>query len=220
MLTLKEVKKNPLVLEFIDQAEKKMEAQHYTDHGLNHSSLVAARARTVAREIGLNSKYQELSSIAGFCHDFGNFLSRTYHNYLGALVFQQIFAAYLKPKELSLVMQAIVNHDKYEMDFSDKVSAVTVLADKSDVRRSRVTIKDIKKIKSDIHNRVNYAVTAGKLGIDKRKKRITLSLRIDTNFVPVIEYFEIFTERMVYCRKAAQFLGYKFGLVINNFKLL
>jgi len=78
----------------------------------------------------------------------------------------------------------------------------------------------LKIIKDDIHNRVNWAVTAGKLGIDKQKKRIILSLKIDTNFVPVMEYFEIFTDRMVYCRKAAKYLGYQFGLVINNFKLL
>ncbi|GAH33359.1 unnamed protein product [marine sediment metagenome] len=95
-----------------------------------------------------------------------------------------------------------------------------VLADKSDVHRSRVTIKDMKKIKADIHGRVNYATKSSRLGINKRSKRITLSLKIDTNFVPLMEYFEIFTERMVYCRKAASYLGYKFGLVVNSIKLL
>jgi hypothetical protein len=220
MLTLKEVKKNPYLLEFIKQAEKRLRTLKYTNHGLDHAKLVAARARTVAKEIGLNKKEQELSAIAGFTHDFGNFLSRGYHNYLGALIFQQIFQDDFLPNELALIMQAIVNHDKYEMEFSDSISAVVVLADKSDVRRSRVTVKDKKIIKEDIHNRVNYAVKHSKLGIDKKKKRITLSLKIDTNFVPIIEYFEIFTERMIYCRKAAQYLGYKFSLIINNFKLL
>jgi hypothetical protein len=117
-------------------------------------------------------------------------------------------------------MKAIANHDKYEMKFSDPISAIVVLADKSDVRRERVIVKDLKIIKSDIHNRVNFAVKSSRLGIDKKKKRITLVLRIDTSFVPVMEYFEIFTERMVYCRKAAEYLGYQFNLVINNFKLL
>jgi hypothetical protein len=106
------------------------------------------------------------------------------------------------------------------MEFSNSVSAVVVLADKSDVHRSRVTIKDIEKIKADIHNRVNYATKTSRLGINKKSKRITLNLKIDTRFVPLIEYFEIFTDRMVYCRKAASCLGYKFGLIINSVKLL
>ena len=117
-------------------------------------------------------------------------------------------------------MQAIAHHDKYEMEFVSPIAAIVVIADKSDVRRSRVTIKDQKSIENDIHNRVNFAVKSGRLGMDKKKKLISLSLKIDTNFVPVIEYFEIFTERMMFCRKAAKFLGYKVGLVINNFKLL
>ena len=220
MITLKEIQKNPSALEFIKQTEASLMALDYTHHGLKHSKLVANRARTVAREIGLSKRSQELASIAGFTHDFANFLSRTYHNYLGALIFQQLFANDFSPEELAIIMQAIANHDKYKMNFSNSVSAVVVLADKSDVHRSRVAIRDIKKIKSDIHDRVNYATKSSRLGINKGSKRITLSLKIDTNFVPLMEYFEIFTERMVYCRKAASYLGYKFGLVVNSIKLL
>jgi len=95
-----------------------------------------------------------------------------------------------------------------------------VIADKSDVRRERVYTKDLREIKRDIHSRVNYATYWSKLKIDKKKRKITLTLKIDTKFVPIIEYFEIFTQRMVYCRQAAKYLGYKFGLLINNFKLL
>lgn len=219
-MTLKEVKKNPFVLEYLRQTEATLKTHDYTDHGIRHSQLVAARSRTVARELGFSKREQELAAIAGFVHDFANFLSRTYHNYLGALIFQQIFINDFSPKELALIMQAIAIHDKYEMRFSNSISAILVLADKSDVRRSRVTIKNMKIIKTDPHNRVNWAVKSGKLGIDKRKKRITLDLKIDTNFVPVMEYFEIFTDRMVFCRRAAKYLNYKFGLVINNFKLL
>jgi len=220
MMNLKEVNNNPYLLEFIKQAEKKLAVLQYTSHGLDHCNLVADRARTVAKEINLGEREQEIAAIAGFSHDFGNFLSRTYHNYLGAVTFQQLFKDDFPPNEMASLMQAIANHDKDEMEFTDPVSAVLVLADKSDVRRSRVTVKDKKLIASDIHNRVNYATNASKLGIDKADKIITLSLEIDTNFVPIIEYFEIFTDRMVYCRKAAQYLGYRFSLVINNFKLL
>src|SRR3989338_9045320 len=106
------------------------------------------------------------------------------------------------------------------MNFTHNISAILVLADKSDVDRSRVTEKSIEKIKEDIHDRVNYAARESEIVVDKQKKKITLALKIDTNFCPVIEYFEVFTERMVFCRKAAQFLGYDFGLVINKFRLL
>ena len=117
-------------------------------------------------------------------------------------------------------MQAITFHDRSEMVLSSPISAITIIADKSDVRRSRVTETKMQKIRDDIHDRVNYATKKSNIRIDKKKKTVTLVLKIDTNFVPVIEYFEIFTDRMVYCRKAANFLHYKFGLVINNFKLL
>ena len=220
MLTLKELKKNPYLIEFIKQSGERLKVLEYTDHGLGHVELVADRARTIAREIGLSSKDEEMCAIAAFCHDFGNFLSRTYHNYMGGLIFQQLFQKDFTPQELAKIMQAIVNHDKDVMKFTDPYSATVILADKSDVRRDRVLVKDKDEIEKDIHNRVNYATKYSKLGINKKKKDITLVLKIDTSFVPVMEYFEIFTDRMIYCRKAAQALGYKFNLVINNFKLL
>jgi len=220
MLTLSQIKKNPQILEFVKQSEIALGALGYTEHGLRHANLVADRARKIAKKIGLSKNQQELSAIAGFCHDMGNFLSRNYHNYLGSLLFHQLFYKDFKPVEITLILEAIANHDRAEMAFSNPISAVVVLADKSDVRRTRVLTKDINKIKRDIHDRVNYACKISKIKINKKKKRITLILKIDTNFVPIMEYFEIFTERMIYCRKAAQYLGYQFGLVINKFRLL
>lgn len=220
MLTFAKVKNNPQVLEFIKRTEKALTDLQYTDHGLKHTALVADRARTIAKEIGLSGRERELSAIAGFCHDMGNFLGRTQHHYWGALLFHQIFSKE-NPRELSLIMQAIANHDKgKEMKLASPISAVVVLADKSDVRRSRVLEKSLEKIKQDIHDRVNYAVTDCKLGINKKSRIITLTLKIDNKFCPIMDYFEIFTERMVYCRQSAKFLGYNFGLVINQFKLL
>jgi len=222
MLTLSQVKKNPQILEFIKQTEIALAELSYTDHGLRHSNLVADRARTIAQEIGLTKNEGELAAIAGFCHDMGNFLGRSYHNYLAALLFHQIFKDDFDSQKLATIMQAISNHDerRKEISFSTPVSAIVVLADKSDVHRSRVNVKVMDEIKADIHDRVNYATKESRLKIDKNKKRITLALKIDTNFVPIMEYFEIFTERMIFCRKAAKYLGYDFGLVINNFKLL
>lgn len=220
MITLTKIKKNHQILEFIKQTEIALAVSGYTEHGLGHSNLVANRARTVSKEIGLSKEEQELAAVAGFCHDMGNFLSRSNHHYFGALLFYQVFSKDFNPEELCLITQAISNHDKEEMRFSNPISAVLVLADKSDVRRSRVITKNLDKIKADIHDRVNFATKMSRLKIDKKEKRITLSLKIDTNFVPVMEYFEIFTDRMVFCRKAAKYLNYDFGLVINNFKLL
>lgn len=220
MTNLAQIKENLQIKEFIKQSVTSLTLEGYTDHGLGHLNLVADRARNIAREIGLPQREQELSAIAAFCHDMANFLSRTNHHYFAALLFYQIFQNDFTPEEISLVMQAISNHDKEEMRFSNPISAVLVLADKSDVRRSRVLVKKLDQIKTDIHDRVNYATTMSKLGVNRKKKVISLVLKIDTGFVPVIEYFEIFTDRMTYCREAAEYLGYKFGLVINNFKLL
>ena len=222
MITLKEIRNNPQVIEFIKQTELVLSALNFTDHGLRHAELVSERAKKIAKDIGLSEKDQELSGIVGFCHDMGNFISRRFHNYFASLLFHQIFKDKMDPIDLAIVMQGLANHDKRTEDiaFTNSVTAVAILADKSDVHRSRVTVKKIEDIKSDIHDRVNYATTSSEVKVDRNKKRIILNLKIDTNFVPVIEYFEIFTSRMVFCRKAAQYLGYEFGLVINKFKLL
>lgn len=220
MITLEEVKKNSQVLEFINQTEEAMEALKYTNHGLRHSNIVSGRCIEIAKAIGLSEREGELAAIAGFCHDMGNFLTRTFHHFYGAVLFGQVFMGKFDPSELAIIMQAMGNHDKDEMNFVHPVSAILVLADKSDVDRSRVVDKELSHMKNDIHDRVNYAATGSDIQVDKKAKRITLKLKIDTKFCPVMEYFEIFTERMVFCRKAAQFLGYDFGLVINDFQLL
>ncbi len=220
MITLEDVKKNPQILEFIKQTEEAMEALKYTNHGLRHSNIVSGRAMEIAKDLGLTQREGELVAIAGFCHDIGNFLTRTYHHFFGATLFSQVFMGQFEPRELAMIMQAIGNHDKEEMNFTHNISAILVLADKSDVDRSRVVDKELEHMKTDIHDRVNYATTESKVSVDKKAKKILLSLKIDTNFCPVMEYFEIFTERMEFCRKAAQFLGYRFGLQINDFDLL
>jgi hypothetical protein len=220
IFTLEDVKKDPQVLNFIMQTDIALAALSYTDHGLRHTNIVSDRAMKIAKDIGMQPRDVELAGIAGFCHDMGNFMTRTYHHYFASLLFHQIFQKDFLPEEMSTVMQAISNHDKKEMDFTHKISAVLVLADKSDVDRSRVVSQKMEEIKNDIHDRVNYATTESKLKVDKEKKRITLSLKIDTNFVPIMEYFEIFTDRMIFCRTAAEFLGYKFGIVINKTRLL
>ena len=219
-ITLKDVKANKQINEFIKKGTKVLELYHYTDHGLEHSELVSKRALFLAKQMGFSKRDQELAAISGFTHDMGNFLGRENHEHWGALLFQSVFQNEMPVNDLVTVMQAIANHDNYYAKVVNPIAAIVILADKSDVRRTRVTERDEKIIKEDIHNRVNYAATDNKFEIDTSNKRITLILKIDTNFVPVIEYFEIFTRRMVQCRRAAQYLGYNFALVINNFKLL
>jgi len=220
MITFEDIKKNKIVLEFIEQSKITLKAQNYTDHGKSHALYVAKTAKFLAKKIGLQKREQELCAISGFLHDFANFLSRDYHHYLGSILFISLFKNEFPPNELVRISRAIANHDKFIMKFSDPIIAVLVIADKSHVNRNRVLIKDKKLISTDIHNRVNYAVKNSYLKFNKNKKLISLILKIDTNFIPIMEFFEIFTERMIFCRKAAKYLGYRFGLVINNFKLL
>lgn len=220
MFDLEKVKDNHQINEFIKRSTELLGLYHYTDHGIDHANLVAKRARYLAKEIGFSKKDEELSAIASFVHDMGNFLGRKDHEYWGALLFHSVFKGELPESDLVTIMQAIANHDDYYARVVNKISAVLILADKSDVRRSRVEEKKQEMIKKDIHNRVNFAATDNKFEVDKKDKKVVLKLKIDTDFVPVMEYFEIFTKRMVQCRKAAEFLGYNFALVINDFKLL
>lgn len=220
MLTLQHVKDNPYIKEFLEYTKYTLVVQGYTEHGLRHANIVSDRARMTARKIGLSEREQELSAIVGYCHDMGNFIGRTQHHYWGSMLFSQIFRAESDPKEFVILTQAIANHDKEEMKLVHPVAAVTVIADKSDVHRSRVLDTNKINLAKDIHDRVNHATTDSNLIINPKNKTISLKLKIDTNFVPLMEYFEIFTERMVYCRKAAVYLGYKFQLYINTVKLL
>lgn len=171
------------------------------------------------KKLGLSERESELASIAGYCHDMGNFLGRSNHHYFSALLFSQIFIEKMPVNDLSIIMQAISSHDKHEYKIVNKVTACLVLADKSDVHRTRVKKKNMEEIRSDIHDRVNYAVIKNDLNINNNTKKISLKMIIDTKIVSPMEYFEIFLDRMTFCREAAKSLGYDFILIINNFRL-
>lgn len=219
-LTLNQIKKDRKIYDFITQTEAYMDALGYTDHGFRHVSIVCDRSRSLAKKIGLSAKDQELAGISGYCHDMGNFLGRTQHHYWSAILFSQIFMERVSDADdISTIMQAIVSHDKDELKLVNAVSAILILADKSDVHRTRVKERNLDKIKTDIHDRVNYSVTDNDLMVDEVKKEIILKLILDTNFTDTMEYFEIFSGRMTYCRMAAIYLGYDFVLMINDTKL-
>ncbi len=219
MITYNEVKINPQINLFIKKSADYLKNIGYTDHGFRHVGIVADRASKISRILKFNKLDAESAKIAGYCHDLGNFLGRTNHHYWGALLFHQVYAGDLNINQVSDIMEAIVAHDKEDVKIMSRVAAVAIIADKSDVHRSRVLTKKVDKIKADIHDRVNFAVCDNHLDVYPAKKIIRLSLTIDTKFTQLMNYFEIFTTRMVYCRLAAEYLGYKFSLEINKFKL-
>ena len=191
----------------------------YTDHSAIHCSLVAERAAYILKNLGYSAKEAELAKIAGFMHDIGNAVNRTHHAEYGALLANDI----LKQSDLSiedriLIVSAIGHHDESTGGATDPVSAALIIADKTDVRRSRVREKN--KATFDKHDRVNYAVTDTKLKINTEKKVISLNLQIDEKICSMYEYFEIFLGRMMMCRKAAEILEMSFKLTVNGSKVL
>ena len=215
-----QIKSNDIISAWLRNSYFITKEMSLTEHGLKHAEFVSSRALEIAKGIGLNTKNQDLVLSASYTHDIGNFLSRTYHHYFGSMLLFDILREKIDIKDLTIIMQAIANHDKEDMKLVHPVAAITVIADKSDVRRERVLETDLKKIQEDIHDRVNYSTIENKLTVNSQKKTITLKLKIDTNVCPVMEYFEIFTSRMNYCRISAEYLGYHFSLIINDFKLL
>ncbi|MBU1038743.1 phosphohydrolase [Patescibacteria group bacterium] len=220
MITFEDIKSNPYITEYIQQTQDYMAWLGFTDHGFKHVAIVAERAQALAQAVKLPKRQQELSAMAGWCHDMANFLGRTQHHYWAGIMFHETFRDKMTPRDLAVVTQAIVAHDKDEIKIPSKIAACLIIADKSDVRRSRVINPSPANLKKDIHDRLNYAVTDNQLKIDAKNKIVTLKLIIDVNRAPLMEYFQIFSERMAYCRKAAEVLGWRFGIVINHVKLL
>jgi len=218
-LTYQLVKNDPQINGFIRATERYLSELGFTDHGFRHLTIVADRARKLARELNLSTQEQELAAIAGYCHDLGNFMGREMHHYWSALLLSQILIPQIdQTAELATILQAIANHDRNDLNTNNKIAAILVIADKSDVHRSRVKQKSLRKIKEDIHDRVNYAVNDNDLTVNKKTTEIVLKLTIDTTWVDPLDYFQIFMERMTACREAARIFGYKFVLIINNFR--
>lgn len=220
IVTVQEVKHNPYVRAYIDGGNETTGAMGYTDHGVRHASIVSAISRNLLQRLGHSGRQQELAAIAGYTHDMGNVVSRFYHAQVGAALAERIFSAMgMDPDELSVIMGAIGSHDPEDSCTAvSPVSAALIIADKSDVHRSRVRNPDMHKF--DMHDRVNYAATRSFVDVNEETKVITLELTVDTDISPVMEYFEIFLTRMLACKRAAEFLGTRFELTINKVRLL
>ena len=200
---------------YIRQADASLGALGFTEHSFAHVGSVAFVAGDLLEKLGYDARYAELARIAGYLHDIGNLVNRVEHSQSGALMaFRLLDKMGFPADEISLVVTAIGNHDEGTGVPVNPMAAALILADKSDVRRSRVRVSDIKDF--DIHARVNYSVTKSELKINEKKTNVKLKLTVDTHFSPVMNYFEIFMNRMILCRKAAEALGLDFKLIINE----
>ena len=218
-LILDDVRRDRETEAYIVKADEFTRAIGYTEHGVRHANLVANIAGNVLRRLGRPERTIQLAAIAGYLHDIGNLVGRVNHEHTGALLATQILTRLgMEPVEMAIVMGAIGNHEEHTGEAVSEAGAAVIIADKSDVHRTRV--RNPEPTTFDIHDRVNHAVEHSFLRVDDAAHTITLELTIDTSLSQVMEYFEIFLPRMVMCRRAAKFLGCEFKLMINGTKLL
>lgn len=218
-VTIEDVKKNEKIRKVIEKSDKFLEVMGYTEHGIRHCSLAAHISQNIMLRLGKSEHRAQLAAIAAYMHDMGNVVNRDFHAQVSGVMAYQLLSEMEMPQEDILeVIAAIGNHDERDGHPVSDIGAAVILADKSDVHRSRV--RNLDTIKQDIHDRVNYAATSSFLRVEEEKKTISLEITIDTTISSVMEYFEIFLSRMIVCRQAAEFLGMRFELEINGSKLL
>lgn len=222
IVTFDRVRDDPEVVALIERANESLGVLGYTEHGVRHVTLVSKIARNVLRYLGYDKEYQELASIAGYLHDVGNVISRYDHAYTSAMLAHDVLSRMgMPPADVAIIMGAIGSHGDDSGRLGEAVhpvGAALILADKSDVHRSRVRNPDPNSF--DQHDRVNYAAESSFLRVDEPEKTITLELAIDTSVAQVMHYFEIFLPRMLMSRRAAEFLACEFHITINGVTLL
>ena len=219
MLTFEEIRKNEEINTYIKQADRSLAAMGYKEHSFAHVTKVADTAKYILETLGYPEREVELAKIAGYLHDIGNLINRSDHSQSGAVMaFRLLEKLGMEPAEIAVIVSAIGNHDEGTGVPVDELAAALILADKSDVRRTRVRNMDISRF--DIHDRVNYSVKKSILKINEEKTLIKLKLSIDTKYGSILDYFEIFMNRMLLCRKAADYLGLDFKLIINEQQLM
>ena len=219
MITFEDIRNNAAVKAYIARADESLLAQGFTEHSFGHVTLVADNAAYILRELGFSAHEVELARIAAYLHDIGNLVNRIAHSQSGAIMaFSILDDMHMPAEDIATITTAIGNHDEGTGVPVNAVAAALILADKSDVRRSRVRNTD--ETTFDIHDRVNYSVERSAFVIDPDHTTITLNLTVDTHYCSVMDYFEIFMERMLLCRRAAQKLGLQFKLVINEQPLI
>ncbi|MGM9614251.1 MAG: HD domain-containing protein [Oscillospiraceae bacterium] len=218
-MTYEEIRNNAAIRTYISQADASLIALGFTEHSFAHVTQVAEKAGYILQTLGYPARMVELAKIAGYLHDIGNLVNRVDHSQSGAVMaFRLLDKMDFPPEEIAVITTAIGNHDEGTGQPVNELAAALILADKSDVRRSRVRNPD--KASFDIHDRVNYSVTKSELKINELHTLIKLKLTVDTRYGSVMDYFEIFMGRMILCRKAAERLGLQFKLMINEQQLI
>lgn len=219
MITFEKIKKDEDLKIYIKKADETLGSLGYTEHSFAHVLKVADTAMKILTRLGYSEREIELAGIAGYSHDIGNLVNRVDHSQSGAvMVFRILDKMNMPAEDIATVVSAIGNHDEGTGVAVNAVAAALIIADKSDVRRSRVRNKDMATF--DIHDRVNYSVESSRLEINEEKTEITLFLEINISISSVMDYFEIFLDRMIMCRKAAEFLGLRFKLKINDQRMI
>ena len=217
MVTFEDVKNNPDVRAYISKADESLIAMGYTEHSFAHVTKVATTAAEILKTLGHSEHEIELVKIAGFLHDIGNIVNRIDHAQSGAVMaFRLLDRMNMPPEDIATVVTAIGNHDESTAFPVNSVAAALIIADKTDVRRSRVRNRSVAQF--DIHDRVNYSVTASEVKI--AQESICLELTIEQEYCTVLEYFEIFMSRMLLCRRASEALGVEFRLYINGQRMM
>lgn len=218
-MTYEQIRQDAAVRTYIARADETLEALGFTEHSFAHVTLVAKRAAYILEALGFDARTVELAKIAGFLHDIGNVINRVDHSQSGAVMaFRILDRMEFAPDEIATIISAIGNHDEGTGIPVNSVAAALIIADKSDVRRSRV--RNPEAVREDIHDRVNYSATHSDLSVDRDAGTLTLDLTVDTAVSSPMEYLEIFMKRMLLCRSAARKLGLKFHLDINGQRLV
>ncbi len=218
-MTYEQIKQDEAIRTYITQADDSLCALGFTEHSFAHVCRVADMAGYILETLGYPPRMVELAKIAGYMHDIGNLVNRIEHSQSGAVMAFRILDNMGFPaEEISMIVTAIGNHDEGTGVPVNPLAAALILADKSDVRRSRVRSKDISGF--DIHDRVNFSVTKSELKINEAHTLVKLKLSVDIHFSPVMDFFEIFMNRMILCRQAADKLGLQFKLMINEQQML
>ena len=222
-ITYEYIRRNKDIQTYINYADAALSTIGYTEHSNAHVERAAASAFMILTELGYEQRTCELAEIAAYMHDIGNVINRVDHAQSGAIMaFRLLDNLGMPANEISLIISAIGNHDENTAAPVTPIAAALIIADKSDVRRSRVRSADgpfvpsSENLARDIHDRVNYSVQESVTQIDTEHAEVLLRLQIDTRYCSVMDYFEIFLQRMMMCRRAAEVLGLKFKLVANG----
>ncbi len=218
-IRFEDIKNDATIRVYIEKADRTLMSMGFTEHSFAHVTHVASVAGKILKDLDYSKHDVEIARIAGYMHDIGNVINRHDHAQSGALMAMRILAEKgMKPEDIAAVITAIGNHDEPNAYPVDAVTAAIIIADKTDVRQTRVRNKDVTTF--DKHDRVNYAVKQSTVKVKNEGKLIEASLKLDKSVCSVMDYFEIFLERMILCRKAAEQLGCEFALVINKERVI